>query len=90
LIVKKVPKLATWQLINLESQIVQGIRYCYTFKDPQSTKTERYCAWNWDGSVYLTLPDGSITKDKFTITSLPGSMSDTLSASTSAAAKISA
>jgi hypothetical protein len=83
-----VPKLATWQLTTLEGQVVQGMRYCYTFKDPQSSKSERYCAWSWDGSVLLTLPDGSIIKDSLTITiPLPGSQSDTLSVGTSAAAK---
>ena len=50
-IIKKVPKLATWQLTNLEVQVVQGMKYYFTFKDPQSSKTERYTAWSWDGSV---------------------------------------
>jgi hypothetical protein len=54
--------LSRWVLSKLESQLVAGRRYCFTFEDPKSTITEQYCVWSqpWNNNfLEITLPDGS-------------------------------
>ena len=61
-VVANVPKLSTWTLVSVRTQIVAGDKYCFTFKDPKSTKTEEYCVISqpWlNDYMYMTLPDGT-------------------------------
>jgi len=57
-----VAKLSTWQLVSLESQVVSGMKYSFTFKDPLTKQSEVYNVWSqsWNNNfIELTLPDNS-------------------------------
>lgn len=54
--------MSTWELVSLESQVVSGMKYYFTFKDPITKQIEMYSIWSqsWnDNFMELTLPDSS-------------------------------